>query len=1022
MPSPTAFDFFDTAGLPAPRVGPEQARDLARELFGVDGAARELGSQQDVNFLITEADGTRHVLKVSNPAFGRPELLAQNAAAAHVADREPGLPVPRARPGADGETVQSTVVDGRELHVRLLDHLDGRTLSGDGYLAPSVVAALGDLTGRVVRALRDFRHPGTERVLQWDLRHAPRVVELLAEYAGGDADLVRSAARSAAESVGRYAGELPVQAVHGDITDDNVVCRTTPAGRHEPVGVIDFGDLTRSWAVGDLAVTCASLLRHRGATPAAVVPAVRAFHRVSPLSEAEVEVLWPLVVLRGAVLTVSGRHQAAIDAANAYATAALDQEWEIFRQATSVPAEVMTHVLRDALGLPARGAACPPREAALLPALEGGRIATMDLSVTADGLHDGRWTLPGAEREAAAALLRSGADAAVTRHAERRLTRSLRDSATPPATVALAVDVHLAGPAAVHAPWAGTVVSAAGDTVVLRSDGVDLLLGGLLPAAAAGGRVEAGARLGDVLAGVHDDAVPAAGGASRQDGAFGEGAGEAGEGGVPGESGVPAGGPPAPDAFTLRVQLSALAGVRPPAFAQPELAAGWQALCPDPAVLLGPAAASDGTSPDDLLRRRDASFATVQEHYYADPPRIERGWRHHLVDTEGRAYLDMLNNVTILGHGHPRLAEAVERQWRLLNTNSRFHYGAVVELSERLTATLPGHLDTVFLVNSGTEANDLALRIAWAWTGRRDVVAIREAYHGWSDATDAISTSVADNPDALATRPAWVHTLPAPNAYRGTHRGADAARYGPEAAGEIRALTAQGRPPAAFICEPYYGNAGGMPLPDGYLATVYDAVREAGGLCVADEVQVGYGRLGEWFWGFEQQGVLPDIVTVAKAMGNGHPLGAVVTRRDIAERYRSQGYFFSSAGGSPVSSVVGLTVLDAIRDEGLQENARTVGAHLRSRLLELAERYDLIGAVHGTGLYLGVELVRDRRDLTPAVEETAAICERLRELGVIVQPTSDRLCVLKIKPPLCLTRESADFFADMLDRVLAEGW
>ncbi|GAA2883391.1 aminotransferase [Streptosporangium fragile] len=975
----TTFDFFETAGLPTPKIGVGQARDLARELFGVDGDAEELGSQQDANFLVTTAGGARHVLKVANPVFGRVELLAQDAAAAHVADREPGLLTPRARPGADGETVQRAVLGDQELHIRLLDYLDGRTLSGRGYLAPSVVAALGDLTGRAVRGLRDFRHPGTERVLQWDLRHAPRVVELLAEHVRGDgrADLVRAAARAAGETVDRYAGELPVQVVHGDITDDNVVCRRTPAGRREPVGVIDFGDLTRSWAVGDLAVTCASILRHRDATPAAAVPAVRAFHRVSPLSEAEVEALWPLVVLRAAVLVVSGHHQAAIDAGNGYATTALDHEWEIFRQATSLPAEVMTHVLRDALGLPARRAACPRPGAALLPTLAGGTLATMDLSATGDELHDGRWTLPGAERDVAAALRRGGVDAAVTRYAERRLTRSVRDSAVSPATVALAVDVHLREPAPVHAPWDGTVETAAGGAVVLRSGGVDLLLDGLRPAVSAGDRAGAGTPLGE----------------------------------------VPDGGD-----RVLRVQLSALDGATPPPFAQPELAAGWEALCPDPTALLDAAAVAEETPPGDLLRRRDASFATVQEHYYADPPRIERGWRHHLVDTEGRAYLDMLNNVTVLGHGHPRLAEAVGRQWRLLNTNSRFHYGAVVELSERLTATLPEPLDTVFLVNSGTEANDLALRIAWAWTGRRDVVAIREAYHGWSDATDAISTSVADNPDALGTRPAWVHTLPAPNAYRGTHRGADAVRYGPEAAGAIRELTAGGRPPAAFICEPYYGNAGGMPLPDGYLPAVYEAVREAGGLCVADEVQVGYGRLGEWFWGFEQQEVLPDIVTVAKAMGNGHPLGAVITRRDIAERYRSQGYFFSSAGGSPVSSVVGLTVLDVIRDEGLQENARTVGAHLRSRLLELADRHELIGAVHGTGLYLGVELVRDRRDLTPAVEETAAICERLRELGVIVQPTSDRLCVLKIKPPLCLTRESADFFADMLDVALTEGW
>jgi 4-aminobutyrate aminotransferase-like enzyme len=422
------------------------------------------------------------------------------------------------------------------------------------------------------------------------------------------------------------------------------------------------------------------------------------------------------------------------------------------------------------------------------------------------------------------------------------------------------------------------------------------------------------------------------------------------------------------------------------------------------------------------MNRRNASFASVQEHYFHEPPEIERGWQNHLFDVGGRSYVDMLNNVSIIGHGHPRLADAVEQQWRRLNTNSRFHYRSVVEFSERLAAKLPDPLDTVFLVNSGTEADDLALRLAWANTDRRDVVVVREAYHGWSDATDAISTSVADNPNALGSRPGWVHVVAAPNAFRGQYRGDEAFRYAADAVAYIDDLARAGRPPAAFLAEPFYGNAGGMPLPDGYLTKVYEATRRAGGLCIADEVQAGYGRLGDHFWGFEQQDVVPDIVTIAKAMGNGHPLGAVITTRAIADRYRSQGYFFSSAGGSPVSSVAGLAVLDVLRDERLQANAREVGNHLRRRLVALADRHPIIGAVHGMGLYLGVEMVRDRATLEPAAEETAAICERLRELGVIMQPTSDRMCVLKIKPPLGTGIAEADFFADALDRVLTDGW
>ena len=215
----------------------------------------------------------------------------------------------------------------------------------------------------------------------------------------------------------------------------------------------------------------------------------------------------------------------------------------------------------------------------------------------------------------------------------------------------------------------------------------------------------------------------------------------------------------------------------------------------------------------------------------------------------------MVNNVTVLGHAHPRIADAAARQLRRLNTNSRFNYEAVVEFSERLAATLPDPLDTVFLVNSGSEAGDLALRLAMAATGRRDVVAVREAYHGWTYATDAVSTSTADNPNALATRPDWVHTVEAPNSFRGKYRGADAARYAPEAVRAIDELVAAGRAPAAFICETFYGNAGGMALPDGYLPRCTPRCARGGGLAIADEVQVGYGRLGHWFWGFQQQGV-----------------------------------------------------------------------------------------------------------------------------------------------------------------------
>ena len=946
--------------LVAPSLSPGEIRELLAERFGITGETRELGGQQDANHLV-DGRGGRHVLKLSPVTVDPDQFAVQHRAMRLVAAAVPGLGVPVPVAGIDGHEVQTVTSLGGGCHARLLAHVDGSPVMDSRYLAPAAIGRLGEIAGQVCRALEELEG-APEQSLQWDVRMAPSVVEPRIAHVPAEhwADL--SAAMDQAWRA--VAGlELPVQAIHGDITDNNVVGVVGRNGRWMPGGVIDFGDVMSSWAVGELAATVASVLHHRSAGPAGIIPAVRAFDRVRRLSDDEIAALWHLVVLRAGILVVSGREQAVLDPGNDYVRAALDREWLIYTQATSVPAAVMTAQLRAALG----------RERSTAP-ITGVRIVdvplqVVDLSVTSPFLDEGRWLEEGIEEQLLAAAAAQGG--AVARHGEYRLTRARPHQESGVATLALGAQILLREAEEVRAPWSGEIDAPDGLLRLSATGRPALTISGLKGAVE--GTVEAGAVLGTLPGGV-----------------------------------------------SATVQLSHVAGA--PAFVTPDLADGWLAACPDPAPLLGIEPLPDMGAPAELLARRDRSFALVQEHYFEEPPQIERGWRDLLVDTRAQTYVDVLNNVTLVGHGHPRLAKAVADQWRRLNTNSRFHYASVVEYAERLAGLLPDRLDTVFLVNSGSEADDLALRLAWAHTGRQDVVAVAEAYHGWTFLTDAISTSIADNPAALETRPDWVHVLEAPNTYRGRYRGDEAIRYVPEAVDAVQALVDSGRPPAALLCEPYYGNAGGMPLPDGYLAALYDEVRAAGGVCIADEIQVGFGRLGRWFWGFEQQQVVPDIVAVAKGIGNGHPLGAVITTAEIAASYRKEGYFFSSTGGSPVSAVVGNTVLDIMADERLAENVRVVGDHLRGRLEELATRHPLIGAVHGSGMYLGVEFVRNRETREPATEETDAICERLRELGVIVQPTSDRLCVLKIKPPLCMTRESADHFADMLEEVFAGGW
>lgn len=954
------FDFFTHHELPTPTVSVDEARRLMSANFGLICDVTELGSQQDQNFVVSDGAGAAPlgILKLSNPAFSEAEIDLQDLAAQTVADREPALRVPRVVVGPQGPMSGWWDTSQGRIHARVIAYVCGSTLTGSRHLAPRTVARMGELAAKVSLALRDVRHPATVRVLQWDLRHAARVIDTLLPDEP-DAEmrrLVTTAAESAQRHLGPLASRLPLQAGHFDITDDNVIAPSTPTAL--PDAVIDFGDVVESWAVGEIAVTVSSLLHHDGLTPADALPAIRAFHEGRPLSEDEVDALWPLVVLRGVVLVLSGRHQVRLDAENAYADSALDRELLILQQAVSVPLPVLGEFTRCALGFAPRTR--PQwRGTPVVAGLSGAVI--LDAGTTSPLNDEGRWLDPNALEEAALAALDRHAPVAVVPAWTPRLTGAPARTPEVPATLPTSITLWLATTTTVDVP--------AGERLTPAPHGFT------------------------VSSGDHEIRFHVQG--------F--------------EPGV------LPARTRIDVQFTLDSADEVPLYVDPRYAGGWQLLAGDPGPTLGlPASAAN--SADDTLLLRDRVLAEVQEHYYADPPRIERGWREFLADLDGRVYLDMVNNVASVGHAHPRVVEAANRQMHLLNTNSRFNYRVIADFADRVAATLPEDLDTVFFVNSGSEATDLAIRIAMAATGRTDIVAMREAYHGWTFASDAVSTSIADNPNALTTRPSWVHTVDAANSYRGVHRGPDAVRYAPEAVRVIDDLAAAGTPLAGFICESYFGNAGGVALPDGYLAQVYAAVRRHGGLAIADEVQVGYGRLGQWFWGFQQQQAVPDVVAVAKSVGAGQPIGIVVTRREIAERYRTGGYFFSSTGGSPVSSAIGLAVLDVIEGEGLQENARVTGAHLKTRLLQLADDHPIVGTVHGSGLYLGLEFVRDRVTLEPATEETAAICDRLLTLGVVMQPTGDFLNVLKIKPPLVVTKDSVDYFVDSLDRVLSTGW
>jgi 4-aminobutyrate aminotransferase-like enzyme len=418
---------------------------------------------------------------------------------------------------------------------------------------------------------------------------------------------------------------------------------------------------------------------------------------------------------------------------------------------------------------------------------------------------------------------------------------------------------------------------------------------------------------------------------------------------------------------------------------------------------------------DSLLRRRQRALGSAYRLFYDDPVHLVRGEGAWLFDAEGNKYLDMYNNVPHVGHCHPRVVEAICRQAAQLNTHTRYLHENVVRLAERLTAKLPAELDTAMFCCTGSEANELALRIARKITGGTGIIVTDFSYHGNTQAIHEIST------DTIAPHevPGYVVTVPSPDTYRGKYRGDDAAeRYAECTRDAIAMLGQRGVQLAAFVIDTIVSSGGVVAPPPGYLARVAAIVRDAGGLFVADEVQPGFGRTGRHFWGFEADNFVPDIVTMGKPMGNGHPLSAVVTRTELVDAFSQYGRYFNTFGGNPVSCAAGLAVLDVIDNEGLQQNALDVGNHLVDGLWKLAESHECIGDVRGTGLFLAVELVKSRDERTPATELTASVVNRLRHRGVLTGSIGPDDNILKLRSPLVLSVQDADYFLNVLDEVL----
>jgi 4-aminobutyrate aminotransferase-like enzyme len=429
-----------------------------------------------------------------------------------------------------------------------------------------------------------------------------------------------------------------------------------------------------------------------------------------------------------------------------------------------------------------------------------------------------------------------------------------------------------------------------------------------------------------------------------------------------------------------------------------------------------PAKAADvAVREQEMIARRQRLLGPAYRLFYANPVHVVRGEGVWLYDPDGRAYLDVYNNVASVGHSHPHVVAAQSKQASILNTHTRYLHDMVLDYAEKLLGYFPIENPQVMFTCTGSEANDLALRVAKTHTGGTGVIITDFAYHGVTSVIAEMSPSLG----AGMRLGDHVRTVPAPDHYRSNGQDVGAA-FAHHVRAAIDDMMAHGIKPAALIVDTIFSSDGVFSDPAGFLKAAVEEVRKAGGIFIADEVQPGFGRTGDAMWGFQRHGVVPDIVTLGKPMGNGHPVAGMVAKPTILDEFGKRVRYFNTFGGNPVSSAVGIAVLEVIEQEGLVENARSVGAYLRQGLQDLANRHPIIGDVRGAGLFVGVELVRDRATKEPATQETAVLVNGLRERRVLISATGRAANGLKIRPPLVFSKANADHFLSAMEQTLEQ--
>ncbi len=996
-----------------PKASKEIARTILKNNFGIEGELVELVGEIDANFAVSISGVKTYVLKISHTSF-LDSIKFQTEIIKNLSREEIDLPLPK--PILDKKGDFLTEYSNHEKHyvARLLTWIPGRLMAQVNPVLPDLLYDLGKKAGIITCKLQNFRHPFDSRKLDWDIAQGVWCEDALDLFDREKKETLQYYLTLFKENLTGYS-HLRKSVIHNDLNENNIIVslnKTHP----DVLALIDFGDALFTQTINDLAIACAYAIMNFPDPLTASLNLIKGYNESFPIQEEELEHLYCLIAMRLVISVSKSAINKNENPENTYLQISDHAAWNLLLKWREINPDFAHFNFRHACGFEAH-----PNEiyfenwtksqhfslSDLFPDSNCKEIHLLDLSIGSEWIgHVEDYNNLDLFQFKIDQLQKANTDKIIaggyleprpiyTSEKYDKIGNNGRESRT----VHLGIDFWLPAGTPVAALFDGEIVAAVNDKGNKEYGGLLILkhcennlvfftLYGHLSVASAlqyniGDRIKKGEQIAEL-------------------------------GNYP-ENGNWA------SHLHFQIMLSMLDyQIDFPGVTYPDQLDIWKSLCPDPNLLfkIKNLKTKYGEANDSLLAYRKEHLGKSLSLQYKTPLQIVRGQGPYLIDPWGKKYVDTLNNVAHVGHEHYEVVKAGRGQMALLNTNTRYLHKNINELAQLLLSTFPPELNVVHFVNSGSEANELALRMAKTITEGKGFIASEVGYHGNTNACIDVSSYKFDGKGGKG-KPDHVEIFPLPDGFRGKYRGENTGKlYAEEVLKCIQNLKQKNIPLAGLIVESIISCGGQIELPEGFLQKSFELVRAENGVCIIDEVQVGCGRVGKTFWGFQLHKVIPDIVTIGKPLGNGHPLAAVVCTTEIADKFANGMEFFNTFGGNPVSCAIGAAVLRTIKDENLQENALEVGCFLKKELKQLAQDFPIIGDVRGQGLFLGFELVD--ANLIPLEAQTTYLINRMKEFGILLSSDGPDHNVIKIKPPMVFSMENAKEFLYYLRKVCGE--